>query len=141
MQVLAEIQERRGWRREIWGFDSFAGLPARQAGVDPTIWSEGQYATPFEEVQLRLQLNSRPWLRLVKGWFQESLIAYPAASIGPVAYARIDSDLYASCVESLAFLAPSWSSTFGRSTRMSGSPVILVSGWRPILAGLSSIWA
>ena len=106
VQVLAETLERRGFHREIWGFDSFEGLPAPQAGLDPTIWSEGQYAAPFEEVKLRLQLDKRPWLHLVKGWFSDTLAAEPAISIGPIAYARIDGDLYASCVDCLAFLAP-----------------------------------
>ncbi len=106
VQVLAETLERRGWKRDIWGFDSFEGLPAPQSGVDPTSWSEGQYSAPFEEVKLRLQVQARPWLRLVKGWFNESLVAEPALSIGPIAYARVDGDLYASCVDCLAFLGP-----------------------------------
>ena len=106
VQVLAEIQERRGWSREIWGFDSFEGLPAPQTGLDPTVWSEGQYAAPFDEVKLRLQLDKRPWLQLVKGWFSESLAAEPATGIQRIAYARIDGDLYASCVDCLAYLTP-----------------------------------
>lgn len=106
VQVLCEIQERRGWTRETWGFDSFEGLPMPQSGLDPSIWSEGQYAAPFEEVKLRLQLDKRPWLHLVKGWFNESLAAEPALSIDRIAYARVDGDLYASCVDCLAYLGP-----------------------------------
>lgn len=106
LQVLDAIQERRGWRRDIWGFDSFEGLPPPQEGLDPAVWHEGQYAAPFEEVQARLRVAERPWIRLVKGWFNETLRQEPAASIGPIAYARIDGDLYASAVDCLAFLTP-----------------------------------
>jgi len=106
LQVLAEILERRGWQREMWGFDSFEGLPEPQQGLDPTIWHKGQYTAPFEEVQARLEVARRPWLKLVKGWFSDTLFAEPASGIGPIAYARIDGDLYASCVDCLKFLAP-----------------------------------
>ncbi len=106
MQVLAGIMETRGWQRDMWGFDSFEGLPQPQEGLDPTIWHEGQYAAPFEEVQARLEVARRPWLRLVKGWFSDTLPAEPARSIEQIAYARVDGDLYASCVDCMAFLGP-----------------------------------
>lgn len=106
LQVLAGIMENRGWQRDMWGFDSFEGLPPPQEGLDPSVWHEGQYSAPFEEVRARLEVARRPWLRLVKGWFNDTLVAEPATGIGPIAYARIDGDLYASCVDCLKFLTP-----------------------------------
>jgi hypothetical protein len=106
VQVLAETLERRGWSREIWGFDSFEGLPEPQQHLDGGIWHQGQYSAPFDEVQARLRVADRPWLRLVKGWFSDTLVAEPATGIERIAYARIDGDLYASCVDCLRYLTP-----------------------------------
>jgi Macrocin-O-methyltransferase (TylF) len=104
LNVLASIQEKHGWRRDMWGFDSFEGLPAPRDGIDPTCWTQGMYAAPFDEVKLRLRMFTRPWLRLVKGWFKDTLFAGAAQSIDKIAYARIDGDLYESCVDCLRFL-------------------------------------
>jgi hypothetical protein len=106
VSLLCELQERHGWQREIWGFDSFEGLPSPQRGIDPAVWTQGQYAAPIEEVKAGLQLDERPYLHLVKGWFSNTLSEEPARSIRDVAYARIDSDLYGSCVDCLNYLAP-----------------------------------
>lgn len=104
IQVICELFERRGWERPVWGFDSFEGLPTPSKEVDPDCWTEGMYSAPFDEVKARLQVDKRPWLKLVKGWFKQSLTVEPATSIGTIAYARIDGDLYESCVDCLKFL-------------------------------------
>lgn len=104
LQVFAMILEKNGLRREVWGFDSFEGLPAPDPARNPDCWTEGMYSAPFETVAERVQLHKRPWMHLVKGWFEETLFVEPASSIGAIAYARIDGDLYESCVDCLRFL-------------------------------------
>jgi Macrocin-O-methyltransferase (TylF) len=104
--ALASIVERRGSRRNIWGFDSFEGLPEPKAGMNPECWVKGMYSAPYDAVAARLQVEKRPWLHLVKGWFCDSLLVEPASTIKKIAYARIDSDLYESCVDCLKFLEP-----------------------------------
>lgn len=108
MEALAGIIERRtaagGPARGLWGFDSFEGLPEPDAVRDGGIWHAGQYAMGLEQVSINLRVADRPYLRLVKGWFSDSLAQEPATSIRKIAYARIDGDLYASAVDCLAYL-------------------------------------
>jgi hypothetical protein len=104
LHVLATILEKHGWRRDVWGFDSFEGLPAPNPKLNPNCWTEGMYTAPLDVVKQRVQIERRPWLRLVKGWFKDTLFTEPAQSIGEIAYARIDGDLYESCVDCLKFL-------------------------------------
>lgn len=100
---LAAFREALGSAREVWGFDSFEGLPA-PTRHDLNCWHEGQYAASFDEVAELLRADERPWLHLEKGWFAESLLRPPVQAIGSVAFARIDCDLYEPAVECLAFL-------------------------------------
>ncbi len=104
LNVLAEIVEKRENGRGVWGFDSFEGLPTPDAEKDGNIWQAGQYAMSQEEVVIKLRAADRPFLRLVKGWFSDSLAMEPATSIRQIAYARIDGDLYSSAVDCLAYL-------------------------------------
>lgn len=104
VQVICEILERNGWPRKVWGFDSFEGLPKPDTQLNPDCWTEGMYSAPFDEVRARLQVDKRPYLHLVKGWFNETLTRQPAMSIDRIAYARIDGDLYESCADCLKFL-------------------------------------
>ena len=104
IQVICEILERNGWARRVWGFDSFEGLPKPDAQLNPDCWTEGMYSAPFDEVKARLQVDQRAYLKLVKGWFNETLAREPASSIQRIAYARIDGDLYESCVDCLRYL-------------------------------------
>jgi Macrocin-O-methyltransferase (TylF) len=104
VQVICEMLERNGWQRKVWGFDSFEGLPKPDVQLNPDCWTEGMYSAPFDEVRARLQVDKRPYLQLVKGWFNETLMREPATSIDKIAYARIDSDLYESCIDCLKYL-------------------------------------
>lgn len=104
LQVICEILEKRGWDRRVWGFDSFEGLPKPDETLNPDCWTEGMYSAPFDEVLARLQVDKRAYLQLEKGWFNETLVREPATSITDIAYARIDGDLYESCVDCLKYL-------------------------------------
>lgn len=69
----------------VHGFDSFDGLPED--------WREG-----FEKGTF--QMNGLPKVRdnvrLVKGWFNESLPGWRQQNPGPLAFAHLDADLYSS---------------------------------------------
>lgn len=69
----------------VHGFDSFDGLPED--------WRAG-----FEKGTF--QMNGLPKVRdnvrLVKGWFNESLPGWRKANSGPLAFAHLDADLYSS---------------------------------------------
>ena len=88
----------------IYGLDSFEGLPELSTS-DPQYWHRGQFAASHDAVSRRLKTDVRRHVRLVKGWFSETL-SDPGLneSIREVAFARIDCDLYQSAVECLAFL-------------------------------------
>lgn len=104
MEVLAQAVEKGAGGRTLWGFDSFEGLPEPDAAKDGNIWHKGQYAATLEEVSARLRAAERPFLKLVKGWFCDTLPVEPAAGVEKIAYARIDGDLYSSCVDCLSYL-------------------------------------
>lgn len=105
MQVLIEACERGGILRDFYGFDSFEGLP-KPTEDDLDCWSEGQYAADFEAVCAKLQCDRRPNVKLVKGWFTETLSRDIARSIDKIAYARVDCDLYRPALECLDWLGP-----------------------------------
>ena len=85
-------RDRATWVGNVRGFDSFGGLPKPTWVVDPALWTEGMYTAiaPYHQVYARLMVDKRPWLKLVKGWFNDTLIEAPASSIEKIAYARID---------------------------------------------------
>jgi hypothetical protein len=103
---------------DVWGFDSFEGLPELTA-ADLDCWEAGQYAADYQSVRARLKADQRPWLRLIKGWFKDTLKTPQVRRMGPVAYARVDCDLYEPAVETLDFL----------STRLVDGAVLVFDDW------------
>lgn len=79
---------------KVHGFDSFDGLPED--------WRDG-----FEKGTF--QMNGLPRVRenvrLVKGWFNESLPGWRKENAGPLAFAHMDADLYSSTKTVLDLLA------------------------------------
>ena len=72
--------------RVVFGFDSFEGLPERwRESFDPGMFTTGGR---LPEV--------RPNVRLLKGWFEETLPPFAARQPGPVALLHVDCDLYSS---------------------------------------------
>jgi Macrocin-O-methyltransferase (TylF) len=104
LKELITYCEELDMKMKIYGFDSFEGLP-EPSSCDPNYWHKGEFAAPFESVSRRLGTDVRPHVRLLKGWFSETL-ADPGlqSAIGQVAFARIDCDLYQSTAQCLAFL-------------------------------------
>jgi hypothetical protein len=101
---LIRSSERLRMRRQFFGFDSFAGLPAPSSEHDLDCWAAGDYAASLEEVAEHLDVTHRANVTLVKGWFSDSLRAEPVAAIDKIALARIDCDLYQPAVECLDYL-------------------------------------
>lgn len=105
INIFCEHVEQVGSaKRHVWGFDSFEGLPEVDDARDDQYWKKGMYAADYDVVANYLKAEERSYLHLVKGWFSDSLSTPDATAISKIAYARIDGDLYQSCVDCLAFL-------------------------------------
>jgi O-methyltransferase len=93
-------------RMEIYGFDSFAGMPASK-GAHPH-HARGGYSEDIMEVRknlIRFGADSHR-ITLTKGWFSKENFASLPFHFPPAAVAVIDCDLYQSCVPVLDFLYP-----------------------------------
>ncbi|MCW5796807.1 MAG: class I SAM-dependent methyltransferase [Nitrospira sp.] len=103
---LIEIVERNQLNRRVFGFDSFEGLPPPHPSHDLAHFKEGAYAATLPVVSARLQLDTRPWVRLCPGWFSETLTPRIAKDLDSIAFLRMDADLYSSTKEVLDFVGP-----------------------------------
>jgi Macrocin-O-methyltransferase (TylF) len=120
INVFYDITTRVGLERKIWGFDSFAGLSKPHEKYDTTgYWKEGMYAASRAEVEEQVQAKNRPRIRLVEGFFRESLKTPEAQSLGPVCFARIDCDIYEPALDCLSFL----------SSRLSDGAILVFDDW------------
>lgn len=98
--------EALGLRRPVFGFDSFEGLP-QPSDDDLKCFKAGAFVGSIDDVSARLKTAERPHVRLVKGWFCDSLRSpeiVNEAGLARIAFARIDGDLYESTVDCLNFL-------------------------------------
>jgi hypothetical protein len=116
--VMAAGAARSGVQRISWLFDSFEGLPepTAQDGEEATVFADGRSGGKLaaidrnvasqrdvEELFFEKLAMDRDRVRIVQGWFQETLPAMREA-IGPVAVLRLDADWYEStrcCLEQL----------------------------------------
>lgn len=81
--------------RTAWAFDSFEGLPAPsdRDGADAAAW-EGSCLGREQHVHEAFRRFADPeQLRIVKGWFDESLPAN-ARAVGPIAVLHADGDWF-----------------------------------------------
>jgi hypothetical protein len=117
---LHEMAERAGLLdREIWGFDSFQGLSSPHPDFDTSYWKEGMYSAPKQQVEANVRAHERPRVKLVEGFFSDSLVAPPATTLGEVAFARIDCDIYEPALECLHFL----------SSRLAHGSILVFDDW------------
>ncbi|WIM13752.1 MAG: hypothetical protein OJF58_004721 [Enhydrobacter sp.] len=91
--------------RAIYGFDSFKGLSKPHDRFDVSFWKEGMYAASRAEVERNLNIAERPRIKLIEGYFKDSLVRKEAKAVGDVAFARIDCDIYEPAKECLEFLS------------------------------------
>ena len=116
---LYDLTETVDFKREIWGFDSFEGLSEPDPDADSGYWKKGAFAAELTEVQILIKASERPRIRLVPGWFSDSLGSKKTAELTQVAFARIDCDIYRPCLECLNFL----------SSRLSHGAVLVFDDW------------
>jgi hypothetical protein len=88
----SRIWERRQRRKRIYACDSFQGLPAAYENLPA-----GNFATPVPRLS---------GVRIVKGFFEDSLTDELAAEIGAVSLAHFDADLYSSTACALDWVTP-----------------------------------
>ena len=101
---FSDFREELKSNREVWGFDSFEGLP-KPTENDLSCFHEGDFLASYENVRTRLLTSERSWIKLKKGWFKDTIALPDVQDIAQVAYARIDCDLYQGTVECLQFLS------------------------------------
>jgi tetratricopeptide (TPR) repeat protein len=106
INLLWQATEELGMPRRIYGFDSFAGLSDPHPDYDQAFWKKGQYACAFDQVAKNVQLAARPRIKLVKGYFADSLRSADAQVAGKFAYVRIDCDIYEPALACLRYLTP-----------------------------------
>ncbi|BBK31743.1 macrocin-O-methyltransferase TylF [Stella humosa] len=105
------------WARQQWeqmrfiAFDSFSGVP-KPGKIDSIlpIFREGAYAAPRDEFlkELRKVGVDLDKVRIVEGFYEQSLTPEAAArlELKRIAVVHIDSDLYESAKQALAFCTP-----------------------------------
>lgn len=105
---LLATRERTSSR--LFGFDSFEGLPPEANTEDNNIWMSGQYRCPEDFARDFLTERGVDWQRvnLIKGWFSDTCKPSTKArhEMTKAGIIMIDSDLYSSAVEALAFCEP-----------------------------------
>ena len=82
----------RQWSKRIYACDSFAGLPENYEHL-----AAGTFATPIPRLT---------GIRIVQGFFEESLTAELAAEVGRVSLVHVDVDLYSAAKTVLNWVAP-----------------------------------
>ena len=85
-----------------WGFDSFLGLPEPwriRDGANPKIHRAGKFDMTNQEKPV-----FRKNVRLVTGWFEESIALWLKNNSGVISFIHIDCDLYSSCLTVLRML-------------------------------------
>lgn len=116
---LFEASERLGLERPVIGYDSFQGLSAPHPEHDDAFWQEGQYSASLEKVAANIKLAERARIKLIPGFFAESLGNGDATSVGQIAYARVDCDIYEPALDCLKYLGP----------RLSDGAVLVFDDW------------
>lgn len=81
----------------VYGFDSFQGLPED--------WTRQQKKGRFD-LEGKVPKFEEPNVRLVRGWFDETLPAFLAQHPGPVRFLHMDCDLYKSAATVFAHIGP-----------------------------------
>ena len=93
-----------------FGFDSFEGLPDIAATDDEGIWPPGSFDSDYDYTRQLLTNGGVDWGRtfLIQGWFSDTLTdtLKKTHGITHAGVVMVDSDIYSSAVEALAFAEP-----------------------------------
>jgi hypothetical protein len=104
LKHLVDSMKETNLERDVYGFDSFEGLPKPDYAYDAEYWKEGMYAANIDDVKKYLNCIENPHIKLIKGWFSDTFKQEEAKNIKQIAFARIDCDLYHPAVECLNYL-------------------------------------
>ena len=109
-KLAYQESRRHGHNANLWGFDSFAGLPDTNETKDEhPFWKPGTLATSIEEFHSICMRNGVPRnsYQVIKGYYEKSL---PELTEGntpkDICLAYIDCDLYSSTKSVFDFLRP-----------------------------------
>jgi O-methyltransferase len=112
--MIAGIASVLGADRDYYVFDSFEGLPQAKEidGFAAIKWQSdkgSQYyfnncKADFKEAQAAMILSGAKKYKIIKGWFSDTLKAYPSQK--PIAILRLDGDWYESTITCLEYLYP-----------------------------------
>jgi len=112
--MMAGIAELLGKDREYFLFDSFEGLPEAKEidGESAKAWQEDKASPHYfnnckaemEYAQKAMGMSGGQKVKLIKGWFSETLVQYDVQK--PIALLRLDCDWYDSVTECLEILYP-----------------------------------
>lgn len=86
-----------------WGFDSFVGLPEAwhiRSGENAKSHPAGKFDMRLESEQPRFRDN----VKLVAGWFRDSIPCWLQDNPGTISFLHVDCDLYSSTVTVLDLL-------------------------------------
>ena len=92
----------------FFGFDSFSGLPKPEETDIHKSWNEGDYKNPIEDFKKKLKNVdiSENKVKLVEGWFKDTLRKDKDYGIKKLAFVHIDCDFYSSTKLVLDFIKP-----------------------------------
>ena len=105
LKIAERVTHATGVEFEVFGFDTFGGLPPPNDYRDhPEIWSQGQYAPP-DFAKLRSQLPGN--CELIVGNVDDTVPAFVRQRLSessPVGFVSIDLDFYSSTMTALEVL-------------------------------------
>lgn len=107
LMMMAAVNEVMLAGRDVYGFDSFNGVPRPYHPVDEglNLFTFPELAVTKATVEANFR-NMELWserIHLVEGWFNQTLAV---TDTGPIAVLRLDGDLYSSTLEALEALYP-----------------------------------
>jgi len=93
----------------VWGFDSFEGLPEpwflkSKVGSRRSQHPVGKFALGQEELQVVVNQFAKRKVKLVPGWFNQTIGPWMNDNPGVVSFLHIDCDLYSSTLDILNLL-------------------------------------
>ena len=103
------LKRCRHIKREMYAFDSFAGLPPADCAIDEhPRWIAGTMAMGLKEFHDACRRKRIVDYHVVPGFYADTLPNQPSEFLpsGQIAMVYIDCDMYASTVEVLHFLRP-----------------------------------
>ena len=104
MAIWHDVCRELGIETRAVGADSFQGLP-ESAAADDGDWRPGMFWCPRPVTEWNLSRLGAPLdrIRLVEGWFDDTLTDELAVEVGVIHVAMVDADTYSSTVPVLRF--------------------------------------